>query len=122
MPDLVDASSSDDDSSSDDEESDPISGEDAGEDVEDDVQESVQVVDFLTDDEAEQASDHDDEYLQWDQPKSWQKDKQAHPLIASLGEAQWRMPAQRGSVPSQPTGPEQDPTFMTKVYDVCMHM
>ena len=66
--------------------------------------------DFLADDEGD------------DQPKSWQKDKKTHPLIATLGEVKWRMPSQLDSVSSQPTGPEQDPTFMTKVHDVCMHV
>ena len=119
MPELVncDSSADEDTDSESDDDDEPISGEDAGHEIEPGVA-PVQpdaVGDFLTDDEGEQASDHEDECIAWDQPKSWEKDKTSHPLIASLGEAKWTMPGFRNSIPSQDTGPDQDPTFMVKV-------
>ena len=116
MPELVDCDSSTDevtDSESDDEDE-PISGEDAGHEI--DAAPVQPAGDFLTDDEDERASDHEDECIAWDQPKSWEQDKTSHPLIASLGDAKWTMPGERNSIPSQDTGPDQDPTFMVKVY------
>ena len=109
--------SSDDDSESSDsswdDDDEPISGEDAGHEEAPDVVDLTD--DFFTDNEAEEASDHEDEFVSWDQPKTWANDRKGHPLIAQLGEAKWRVPARRDSVPSQRTGPAQDPQFMTQV-------
>ena len=71
--------------------------------------------DFLTDDEQEVASDHEDDYIEWDQPKTWAKDKLEHPIFEQLGAARWRLPADRGSCATQDSGPHQDPRFLVKV-------
>ena len=71
--------------------------------------------DFMTDQEAEEESDHDDCMLRWQKPQTWDKDKTEHPLLEELGELEWKVPGDRTSCKSQNTGPEQNPKFRVRV-------
>ena len=117
IPELVDCPDS---SSSESESEDELSGEDGGTfgEVMPEHNDPIDLTnDFITDDEEEAASDHEDAYLQWDQPGTWAKDREVHPIFAELGETRWRMPSDRGSCATQDSGPHQDPRFLVKVQD-----
>lgn len=73
--------------------------------------------DFMTDEEAEVASDREETLLSWPHPKTWEKDKKVHPLLEECGDAQWRVPADRTSCKTQETGPPQDGEFRARVTD-----
>ena len=61
--------------------------------------------DFMTDEEAEVASDREETVLSWPHPKTWERDKKVHPLLEECGDAQWRVPADRTSCKTQDTAP-----------------
>ena len=71
--------------------------------------------DFMTDEEDEEQSDHEEVVLTWKPPKAWEKDREEHPLLRELGEAEWKVPADRGACPTQNSGPRQEPRFRQKV-------
>ena len=49
-------------------------------------------------------------------PRNWEEEKRgAHPLVAEMGEAEWRVPSDRATCASQNTGPAQPPQFRVKV-------
>ena len=125
MPELVDPSDSESDSDSvsdeDDEidegkrnDSDNLTVDDGcGEGYTDDDEYGTD--DFMTDEEGEAESDHGECVLQWKQPKTWDADKTEHPIVEELGDAEWRVPGDRGSCPTQNTGPDQRPKFRASV-------
>ena len=117
VPDFVDLSDTDisDSSDTEDDDDDDVSGDDGAGSVDTD---DAEPNDFMTDEEGEQQSDHESEVvLTWKKPKTWQQDREGHPLIAELGETEWKVPVDRGSVQTQDTGPQQDPRFRKKVRD-----
>lgn len=67
--------------------------------------------DEWTDDGTESESSHDDEELQWDRPATFERQAGEDDRFKALGEAVWTAPAKRGSVPDQPTGPDQVAEF-----------
>ena len=66
--------------------------------------------DFITDDDVEAESDHDDMYLEWPKPKTWEKEDKT-PLERMCGEARWFAPGKRDACPSRNIGPRRECTF-----------
>ena len=63
--------------------------------------------DYMTDDGVEAEVDHPAETIAWKQSAQWQKDAEKDEFVRACGEAKWTAPANRESVKSLPTGPEQ---------------
>ena len=113
VPALVDCDSSESESESDSEQDDVSCNDGAGSAATD----TEDANDFMTDDEGERESDHEEVVLTWMRPQTWDKDREAHPIIQELGETEWKVPSDRSSCRSQDTGPQQDPRFRKKVRD-----
>ena len=66
--------------------------------------------DSMTDEEEEFASEHEEEKLKWQPPKSWPKEREDL-FVRMCGEAEWTAPANREDCASSDTGAEQDCVF-----------
>ena len=67
--------------------------------------------DFETDEDVEKQSDHEDEELRWSPPKNWEETSATDTLLKQCGEAVWKAPADRESIPSEDIGLKSDPQF-----------
>ena len=71
--------------------------------------------DFATDSDQEEASDYeDDEEVRWTPPKNWASLIRKTPELEKYGAAVWRVPADRGSLPTVHPQPLRADTFHIK--------
>ena len=83
---------------------------------------TVEDDDFLTDEDRETESSHEDEELRWKKPKEWDTQVRNKPLLKKLGDLVWKAPVDRGSLESANVGLNVEPEFEMKAGEKFLDM
>lgn len=70
--------------------------------------------DFLTDEDVEAASEHEEEVYRWQPPANWADEIRRNPELRVYAAAEWKSPPGRGELHATDTGPQQRCHFHVK--------